>query len=432
MTSKSIPLASSAAVAIFATLLCCVPSTAAQTYQVLYNFGGPGGVINTFVGAIPFSGVVFDHDGNLYGTTASGGIPSSFNNCDSYPGCGTVFELTPNQGGPWRAKFIHFFQGSDGANPTSPLMFDSQGNLYGTSNCPRDCASLLGGVVYQLSPDSGSNWTFSVLYGFGEAGCNGYGTCSVAFDPFGHLYGSEILGFSDCFASAGEIIALDQAALSSWYRLVVHCFDGGTGGGDPTGTLAFDGQGSIYGVTIGGGSSGVGTVYKIARKPGSPRWTETVLYSFQGGSDGANPEAGVAFDSMGNLYGTTSQGGSANMGTVYKLTPQSNGTWTESVLYSFQGSGDASAPNSTLSFDTAGDLYGTAAGGAHGHGAVFKLTPSPGGQWTETLEYSFTGGLDGDTPSGGVTLDASGNLYGTTQMGGIYGQNGGVAFEITP
>ena len=125
-------------------------------------------------------------------------------------------------------------------------------------------------------------------------------------------------------------------------------------------------------------------------------------------------------------------------GTVFKLTPNPDGSWSESVLYSFRGGSDASAPNSTLSFDTAGNLYGSAGGGAYGHGAVFKLTRS-GDQWTESVVYSFTGGLDGDTPSGGVILDNGGNLYGTTQYGGAYPNChdgppfcGGVAYEITP
>ena len=120
------------------------------------------------------------------------------------------------------------------------------------------------------------------------------------------------------------------------------------------------------------------------------------------------------------------------MGTVFKLTPQSNGSWSESVLYSFQGGNDALSPNSSLTFDAAGALYGTAGGGASGQGTVFKLTPSLGGQWTESVVYAFTGGLDGGLPFGGVTIDSSGNLYGTASVGGTLGQSGGVAFEITP
>ena len=303
MNRKKSILAMSVALAIFAFVLLCATAWA-QTERVLYNFGGSV----TFAGANPYSGVVFDSNGNLYGTTANGGIPNLFfMNCDSSTGCGTVFELTPNQRGGWNAKFIHLFQGSDGAFPTAGVVFDRQGNLYGTSNCPQDCASGFGGVVFQLAPNLHGSWTFSVVYSFAEAGCEGYGSCSVAFDPVGHLYGSELSGFPDCHPPAGEIIALDHS--SSWYRLVVHCFGAGSDGEYPMGALTFDGQGNIYGATGGGGSSGVGTVYKLAPNPGSPRWAETVLYSFQGGSDGVNPIAGLVFDTAGNLYGTTLQGG---------------------------------------------------------------------------------------------------------------------------
>jgi uncharacterized repeat protein (TIGR03803 family) len=224
---------------------------------------------------------------------------------------------------------------------------------------------------------------------------------------------------------------LNEGPSSNWYHLILYCFTSGSDGSDPVGVLAFDSRGNIYGATGQGGSANLGAVYRLT--PGGVLgWTETVLYSFQGGSDGANPAAGVILDDAGNIYGTTSQGGSSGKGTVFKLTPQSNGTWSETVLYSFQGGNDASSPNSSLSFDAAGDLYGTAGGGAYNQGTIFKLTPSNGGQWTERVVYAFTGGLDGGQPSGGITFDASGNLYGTAAVGGTFGQNGGVAFEIIP
>src|SRR5579862_6544115 len=219
--------------AFFATLFLTVIAWA-QTERVLYNFGGPGIGIDILAGANPYSGLTLDSSGNLYGTTANGGT-LDYQGCDT--GCGTTFELIPNGIGGWKAKYLHLFRGvtgGDGAFPAGPVLFDRNGNIYGTSNCPSDCASEVGGVVYRLSPNAGGNWTFSVLYGFGQAGCVGYGDCSVAFDPFGHLYGSEILGFSDCFASAGEIIALNQASSSSSYRLVVHCFGAEGDGEYPT------------------------------------------------------------------------------------------------------------------------------------------------------------------------------------------------------
>ena len=132
------------------------------------------------------------------------------------------------------------------------------------------------------------------------------------------------------------------------------------------------------------------------------------------------------------------EGGTAGHGTVFKLTRQSNGTWSETLLYSFQGRNDADDPNSTLAFDAAGNLYGTAAGGSDGQGTLFKLTPSSGGQWTESLLHTFTGGLDGELPYGGVTIDGAGNMYGTASTGGVYNSCqyptvcGGVAYQITP
>jgi uncharacterized repeat protein (TIGR03803 family) len=156
--------------------------------------------------------------------------------------------------------------------------------------------------------------------------------------------------------------------------------------------------------------------------------TGTVLYTFTGGSDGESPQGPVVFDSAGNLYGTTTFGGSGS-GTVYKLTP-SGSSWTKTTIHTFQPSTGVS-PQGPLAIDGQGNLYGTTyQGGAAGHGAVFQLSPGTGGTWTYSLLHSFTGGTDGGLPTGGVTLDGSGNLYGTATFGGTYGQ--GVAFKLTP
>ena len=416
--------------ACFATLL-WTASASSQTEHVLYNFGGSVAL----AGANPVAGLVFDTSGNLYGTTENGGL---YRTGDCYEGCGTVFQLAPNGSGGWKANFLYSFRGiagNDGANPSSPIIFDGQGNLYGTSNCPTDCASYYGGYVFRLTPTSDGTWTESNLYAFAQAGCVPGGTaCSVAFDPAGHLYGSELFGFTDCssISGRGEVIALDELSFLNWYRVIVHCFNTNGDGASPQGVLTFDTHGNIYGTTNGGGSGAVGIVYKLTPNHQRPGWSETVLYTFQGGSDGAYPAAGVVLDNAGNVYGTTSQGGSAGVGTVFELTPQSDQAWSETVLYSFQGGNDAANPNSSLSFDSSGALYGTAGGGASGQGTVFKLTPSSGGPWTESVVYAFSGGLDGGLPSGGVTFDSSGNLYGTASVGGSFGQNGGVAFEIMP
>ena len=162
------------------------------------------------------------------------------------------------------------------------------------------------------------------------------------------------------------------------------------------------------------------------------RWNETILYSFAGSPDGAHPYAGLLWDSAGNLYGTTEQGGTHAAGTVFMLAPNPDGRWTESVLYTFTGQNDGANPDAGLAFDSSGNLYGTTTGGGAGsRGTVFKLSRSVGGQWTETVLHSFDL-QDGSDPSnlGSLVVDAAGNLYGTTIDGGQYGL--GVVFEVSP
>src|ERR1039458_6939697 len=174
-----------------------------------------------------------------------------------------------------------------------------------------------------------------------------------------------------------------------------------------------------------------GTVFELTPQAGGG-WTETVIHSFGSGTDGAGPWAGLIFDAAGNLYSTTKGGGTYNGGTVFELTPQAGGGWTEQVLHSFQGGADGAQPYAGLIFDAAGNLYGTTYfGGAYGYyGTVFDLTPAAGGTWTEKVLYNFSGFPDGINPVGGLIFDGTGNLYGTTYLGGTYGK--GTLFELTP
>jgi len=205
-------------------------------------------------------------------------------------------------------------------------------------------------------------------------------------------------------------------------------FTGGADGADPQGSLVADASGNLYGTTTTGGASGAGTVFEITGT------TETVLYSFSGGSDGSNPVAGLTFDAAGNLYGTTSQGGTSGNGTVFKLaTPQSGGSWTESVLYSFGTGTDGATPFAGVTFDAAGNLYGTTSlGGTNNLGTVFELVESSG--WTENILHNFADDNDGSVPYAGLVADASGNFYGTATQGG-QGQDsqegGGTIYELT-
>jgi len=210
---------------------------------------------------------------------------------------------------------------------------------------------------------------------------------------------------------------------------VLHEFTGGTDGASPQGRLVMDKAGNFYGTTTAGGISNAGTVFKVTRKG-----IETVLYSFTGKPDGANPVAGLAIDSSGNLYGTTTAGGSNGNGTVFKLAipTVSGGEWTEEVLYSFGKGTDGTIPVAGVTRDSSGNLYGTtSAGGAHGYGTVFQLTLS-GSAWTETILHHFALGSDGGIPYAGLVIDSSGNLYGAATEGGAGGQSGGgTIFELT-
>jgi uncharacterized repeat protein (TIGR03803 family) len=228
--------------------------------------------------------------------------------------------------------------------------------------------------------------------------------------------GKSILGFALVLLLAASATQMQAQSFK-----VVYNFTGANDGGAPLDGLVADTAGNLYATTSGGGASGNGTVFKFA-KAGS----ESVLYSFAGGTDGASPQGGLIRDKAGNLYGTTNQGGTENVGTVFMITAAG----TEEVLYSFAAGKDAAYPEAGLTMDAQGNLYGTtSAGGAHNNGAVFKLTaPKTGGKWRETLLYSFSTGTDGQIPVASLTLGAAGSLYGTTSVGGLYGY--GTVFQL--
>ena len=211
---------------------------------------------------------------------------------------------------------------------------------------------------------------------------------------------------------------------ASRYKVLYRFQVGGNDGSAPIAGLIFDAAGNLYGTTEYGGASNYGTVFKLTPNAvGS--WTKSVLYSFKDGSDGGWPAAGLIFDAAGNLYGTTFDVSFSDYGTVFKLTPNADGSWTESVLHSFNGS-DGETPVAGLIFDAAGNLYGTTdSGGAYRNGTVFKLTPNADGSWTESVLHAFIGS-DGAHPDAGLIFDAAGNLYGTTDFGGDYAQGYGL------
>jgi uncharacterized repeat protein (TIGR03803 family) len=227
-------------------------------------------------------------------------------------------------------------------------------------------------------------------------------------------------------------LALLTSAASASSTQIIYSFAGGNDGEYLDTDLVIDHVGNLYGSSVQGGDFGSGTVFQLA--PSSSGWTHTVLYSFTGGADGGEPYKGVTLDAQGNLYGTAVTGGSGSCeggcGVVFKLT-KSGSTWTQTVIHAFTGGNDGSGPGSGLTFDSHGNLYGmTPTGGAYGLGVVYQLHAESGGEWELNILHAFTGGDDGSSASAGrLIFDAAGNLYGVTTVGGAHGD--GVVFEVT-
>ena len=382
---------------MFFTLLMTFGSVsfaAGRKATVLYSFQAQGD------GAIPAGGVIFDEAGNLYGATQGGGTP----------GIGEVFQLKPpsRDGEPWTETILHSFQsGGDGDIATSGVISDHGGNLYGVAE-----------------------------YG-------GTGKCEIA----GQVVGCGIAYELSPPATKG----------SAWTETVIYSFQGGNDGDFPFGNLVHDKEGNLYGTTEYGGGSpdcspagpSCGTVFELSppKTKGDP-WTEKVLYSFQGGTDGGYPNGQLVLDESGALYGTTYAGGNqgcsgfgmVGCGTAFELKPpvRQGGVWTEKILHRFNGGKiDGGNPWAGLIFDRNGNLYGTTANyGSGSFGTVFQLIPpvegndSKSGHWTEKLIHTFIGSVDGTNPEASLTVDAKGNLYGVACCGG--NPEYGTVFQLKP
>jgi uncharacterized repeat protein (TIGR03803 family) len=401
---------------LFALLLTCLSlPTRAQTYKVLHTFtGAPSD------GAGPIDTLARDSAGNLYGTTEGGGSGV----CGQFS-CGTVFALSKTG----RELGVFSFNGEDGDAPAGGLFRDAVGNLYGTTqaggahSCQNGSYSAGCGTVFQLSK------TGKIRYYSFSGQPDGEFPDSTPVEFSGSLYGTTSIGGS---LGLGTIYKIDGRGRET----VLYSFKDQSDGCDPDPGVTVDSKGNLYGVTFDGGSGGscnnsYGTAYEL-----DVAGNFTVLYGF-GGHVGANPDAALILDSQGNLYGTAKDGGNSDDGTVFELSPGNNGIWSGRALYSFCSlplCADGDGPLGGVVRDVvSGNIYGTTFfGGAYGGGTVFQLTPS--GQ--ETVLYSFTGGTDGAYPFGGLTLDASGNLYGTNTYGGDTSCNPpsgcGVVFELTP
>jgi uncharacterized repeat protein (TIGR03803 family) len=360
---------------------------------VLYSFSG--GVD----GGNPYSGVIADSAGNLYGTTYNGG---AF-------GYGTVYKLAPTG----EETVLHSFtDGADGGNPYAGVIRDSSGNLYGTAVNGGSAPFYPGGVVYKLSP-AGQQ---TVLYSFNADNFGpGQPYAGVILDSAGNRYGAAAGGGEHDGGIVYEISA--TGAFS-----VLHSFDINRGPAMPKGGLARDSSGNLYGTTEECNLTGLGAVYKL-----EPGGQIQVLHTFAGSGDDTykgDMNAGVILDSEGNLYGTTPYGGMQGM--VYKLSPDG----TETTLYNFTPAPGGTNPSTGVTAGSSGDLYGaTQFGGASDWGVVYRL----GSAGRESALYSFTGGADGGAPRAGVVLDSAGNVYGTTYEGGLAsGAAGfGVVYKIS-
>jgi uncharacterized repeat protein (TIGR03803 family) len=414
-----------AAVFVAAVLLAGTTLAAAQTETIIHAFQGVSD---------PMGGLVADRNGALYGTLYYGG---EF-------GQGSVYEMVPpaSEGGVWTVTTLYSFsktKRADGGHPSGSLLLNLRNHkIYGTT---RDGGSGGSGVVYELAPPAlpGSGWAETVLYNFtgGQDGSNPVD--GVVFDSKGALYGTTVGGGQSC---CGVVFRLSPPKPGGvWTEKVLHSFKGGNDGSLPLAGLIFDSAGALYGTAWSdgqGGSGCCGMVFQLTPpSSGNGPWKENVLHRFTGGA--AAPAASLIFDSTGALYGTTAGYGLNDHGRVFQLTPPLGGTgaWIATTLYTFTGGSDGAQPEASLIFDNTGALYGTTyQGGSSDAGTVFKLSPpsTQGGAWTQQVLHSFSFPIvptDGAFPHAPLLLLGD-TFYGTTFYGGAAVNAAGTVFEITP
>ena len=413
MRSKPSSYLTTAVLAIFALAMLLVHGAgAASTTKVIYSFAGDED------GEYPDTELVMDHSGNLYGSSVLGG---DF-------GSGTVFQLAP---GRTHTVLYSFTGGTDGAEAYGGVTLDADGNLYGATvaggtgqGCEGGC-----GVVYRLTNNDGGTWTETVLHNF-TGGNDGSGPGSApSIDRAGNLYGMTPTGGA---YSAGTIYRLHPRPDGTWKFNIVHAFTGGDDGlGGSKGRMIFDDRGHIFGASTAGGANGAGVIFELKRSRSG--WNLKVLYAFKGQPDAGFPYGSLLFDQSGNLFGTSYYDGANDLGAVYELSPQPGGLWKEKVLYSFKGGSDGANAISGLLFGPNGEMYGTTSeGGAPGCscGTIFRMTPGNHGTWTERVVYAFTGTPDGRYPYDGMVADGAGNYFGTTVSGGA--DDEGSIYRFTP
>ncbi len=444
------PLAALRKVLALTTLVLPLTAHAATSTEIVLHT-----YVDTFANENggPISGLAIDASGNLYGTTFG-------TSCSV--GCGTVFKLNRQSNGKYIYQTIYTFRGGgagDGQNPYGAPIVDSTGNIYGTTMAGGNGS----GVVYKVSPTTSGKYKETVLHVFGAFGSND-GTqpfSTLAFDKAGNLYGTTNqggggFGGTFCLNGCGTVFKLAPNADGTWTESVIHSFPGtkgSTDGQNPRGGVVFDSAGNLWGTTQTGGNmvaclqfidvTGCGTVFELTPHADGT-WVESTLFEFAGEDTGFNPWDGMVVDKDDNLYGMVTNGGGGN-GAVFELTQRAGGGVTETIIHPFTVCGtvctDGANPENGLTIDASGTLYGTTdlgggGGSSTGNGVVFKLTPNSNGIWTEKILHRFTGGADGAFPlDDRVAVDSAGDVFGTAFDGGQIGlcpEGCGVVFEIKP
>jgi uncharacterized repeat protein (TIGR03803 family) len=377
-------------------LACCfvlVPSTWAQSFNVIHNFTGGTD------GANPLNGLMMGASGYMYGTTSAGG---AYNN-------GTIFRIAPT--GLFQTLYA-FQGGADGSSPQSFLIEDSQGRLYGTTTAG---GAFGGGTVFRIT-----NNTKTILHSFGFGSDGSAPLGGLAFDSAGNLYGTTSAGGAH---GNGAVFMLSPRGIL-WGETVLYSFGTGTDGAVPYAGVTLDSVGDVLGTTSAGGTSGYGTIFELSKQNS---WAETIVYNFTNQDDGAVPYAGLIADGLGNFYGAATEGGSQGGGSIFELTPSGSG-WNFNPIQSLPGSG-ISGTFRNLMLSSTGTIYATThCDGEYDAGTVYQLVPQ-GGSWNYTLLYTFTGGTDGLYSYSNLVTYAN-RLYGTTNQGGVYGK--GVVFAVFP
>jgi uncharacterized repeat protein (TIGR03803 family) len=380
------------------------PARAAGGIQDLYQFAG-----GSSDGGYPYGSVIVGRGGALYGATNGGGPADA----------GTVFALT-RSGSGYAETVVHAFGASgDGALPYGTLLPTKSGTIYGTAYSGGTGA----GCVFALTPVAGK-YSETVVYDFAGSPLDGAGPyAGLSEDASGNLYGTTLYGGQ---YGAGTVFALRPNGSGGFVESVVYSFGGGADGGTPYGGVIAGSGGTLYGTTTFGGS-GNGVVYALT--PGSGGYSENVLHTFAGGAaDGANPR-GALLESGGALYGTTLAGGSAGLGTAFKIA-NANNAYAESVIHDFAGGNDGASPYAGLTEGKAGAMYGTTfAGGANGAGTIFALKRT-GKTYAESVVAPFPGYPNPANPYGGIAKSSAGELFGATFGGGTNGF--GTVYSIRP